>query len=56
LDVKIGASYFIQKMKDKNILLTPMGEGRIRIVTHLDYSNEMHEVLLKALQNFKSKN
>ncbi|MDB4036488.1 beta-eliminating lyase-related protein [Polaribacter sp.] len=56
VDEKIGASYFIQKMKDKNILLTPMGEGRIRIVTHLDYSNEMHEVLLKALQNFKSKN
>ena len=33
-------------MKTKNILLTPMGEGRIRIVTHLDYTNEMHEILL----------
>ena len=48
----IGADNFIQKMKDKNILLTPMGEGRIRIVTHLDYTNDMHEVLLKVLQNF----
>jgi threonine aldolase len=48
----IGADNFIQKMKDKNILLTPMGEGRIRIVTHLDYTNEMHEILLKELKNF----
>ena len=48
----IGADNFIQKMKAKNILLTPMGAGRIRIVTHLDYTNDMHEVLLKVLQNF----
>ena len=48
----IGADNFIQKMKDKNILLTPMGEGRIRIVTHLDYTNDMHKILLKELQNF----
>jgi threonine aldolase len=53
VDEKIGADNFIKKMKENNILLTPMGEGRIRIVTHLDYTNEMHEVLLKALQNFK---
>jgi threonine aldolase len=52
VDAKIGADTFIQKMKDKNILLTPMGEGRIRIVTHLDYTKEMHEILLKELMNF----
>ena len=52
VDEKIGAAKFIQKMKDKNILLTPMGEGRIRIVTHLDYTKEMHEILLEALKRF----
>jgi threonine aldolase len=52
VDEKIGATKFIQKMKDKNILLTPMGEGRIRIVTHLDYTKKMHEILLKALKEF----
>ena len=52
VDDKIGADNFIEKMKNKNILLTPMGEGRIRIVTHLDYTNEMHEILLKELKNF----
>lgn len=52
VDEKIGADNFINKMKEKNILLTPMGEGRIRIVTHLDYIDQMHEILLKELRNF----
>ena len=52
VDEKIGVAKFIQKMKDKNILLTPMGEGRIRIVTHLDYTKKMHEILLEALKRF----
>jgi threonine aldolase len=49
---EVGDQNFIQKMKDKKILLTPMGEGRIRIVTHLDYTDEMHEKLLKELRDF----
>ena len=52
VDENVGAENFIKKMAEKNILLTPMGEGKIRIVTHLDYTDEMHEVLLKELQNF----
>jgi threonine aldolase len=52
VDDTIGAEFFINKMKDKNILLTPMGEGRIRIVTHLDYTDKMHEILLKELREF----
>ena len=53
VDQKIGTDTFIQRMKDKNILLTPMGEGRIRIVTHLDYTEKMHQVLLDELKNFQ---
>jgi threonine aldolase len=52
LEDKISEDGFINKMKEKNILLIPMGEGKIRIVTHLDYTNEMHEILLKELKNF----
>jgi len=52
VDKKIGADNFIAKMKAKNILLIPMGEGRIRIVTHLDYTKEMHEILLNELTFF----
>ena len=49
---KIGDDNFINKMKEKNILLTPMGEGKIRIVTHLNYTDEMHDILLKELMSF----
>ena len=52
VDEKIGDTNFIKKMEEKNILLTPMGGGRIRIVTHLDYTDEMHEILLNELKNF----
>ena len=52
VDPNIGADNFIAKMAAKNILLTPMGEGKIRIVTHLDYTDEMHELLLKELKSF----
>lgn len=52
VDDKIGSDDFISKMAKKNILLTPMGEGKIRIVTHLDYTDDMHQVLLKELRNF----
>ena len=52
VDKKIGDTNFIQKMAAKNILLTPMGEGKIRIVTHLNYTNKMHQILLKELKNF----
>ncbi|WBX75138.1 GntG family PLP-dependent aldolase [Tenacibaculum ovolyticum] len=43
---------FINKMEEKGILLISMGEGKIRIVTHLDFSNEMLEKLLNELKCF----
>lgn len=52
LENNIKEDDFINKMKEKNILLIPMGDGKIRIVTHLDYTNNMHEILLKELKNF----
>jgi len=53
VDTAIGDDNFIKRMKDQKILLTPMGDGKIRIVTHLDYTNEMHAILLDALRNFQ---
>lgn len=52
VDDKIGADNFIAQMASKNILLTPMGEGKIRIVTHLDYTDDMHEKLIAELKSF----
>jgi threonine aldolase len=50
---EIGDQNFIEKMKAKGILLTPMGQGKIRIVTHLDFTDEMHQKLLEELKSFQ---
>ncbi|ARV05955.1 threonine aldolase [Polaribacter sp. SA4-10] len=52
VDEKVGDMNFINKMKAKNILLTPMGDGKIRIVTHHDFTDVMLEKLLLELKNF----
>ena len=49
----LNADDFITSMAKKNILLTPMGDGKIRIVTHLDFSKEMLEKLVYELKVFK---
>ena len=49
----LNADDFIASMAKKNILLTPMGDGKIRIVTHLDFSEEMLEKLVYELKVFK---
>jgi threonine aldolase len=48
----MDADDFISKMAEKDILLTPMGDGKIRIVTHLDFTDEMLEILLNELKSF----
>jgi threonine aldolase len=41
---------FISKMKEKGILLLSISEDRLRIVTHLDITEEMVAVFLKSLE------
>ena len=40
----------IEKLKQKNILIISMGQGKLRMVTHLDYREVMHTYVLEALQ------
>jgi threonine aldolase len=42
---------FVNKLKERNILITGMGQGKLRIVTHLDFTQSMLE---KLFQEFKS--
>ncbi|MGB1042563.1 MAG: threonine aldolase family protein [Tenacibaculum sp.] len=48
----IDSMSFIKQMEEKGILLISMGDGKIRIVTHLDFTNDMLAVLLKELKVF----
>ena len=42
---------FLQKLKNKNILAVGFGPGTIRFVTHLDFTDEMLETVLRELNS-----
>ncbi|WP_299440767.1 GntG family PLP-dependent aldolase [uncultured Aquimarina sp.] len=42
---------FISKMASKNIHFYSMGQGKLRFVTHLDYTQKMHEYFIELLQS-----
>lgn len=44
---------FMQKLDEKNIRISNMGQGKLRIVTHLDYSEEMHQFFKETLQKIR---
>lgn len=50
---EIDPMEFIAKMASKGILLISMGQGKIRIVTHLDFTDDMQERLLVELRSFE---
>lgn len=41
---------FLDKLKQKNILISAMGQGKLRIVTHLDYREVMHTYVIDTLE------
>lgn len=51
LNQDVDEKKFLKKLKDKDIHLIGMGGGKLRIVTHLDYTNKMHDVFLHELKN-----
>lgn len=49
LNENIDEKQFVQKLANDNIHIIGMGGGKLRIVTHLDYTNAMHERLITIL-------
>jgi threonine aldolase len=43
----------IEKLKQKGISISLMAKGKLRIVTHLDYRQVMHEYVLEILQKIE---
>ncbi|MEC4116698.1 threonine aldolase family protein [Myroides phaeus] len=44
---------FVDKLRQKNISISDMGGGWLRMVTHLDYREVMHEYVLEALSKLE---
>lgn len=47
----IDETAFLQKLADQNIKIIGMGSNKLRMVTHLDYTDEMHDNLLSIISN-----
>lgn len=47
---KMNDGVFIQKLKERGVDLIGMGQGKLRIVTHLDYTDEQHDAFLSILE------
>lgn len=44
---------FMKELQKENIRISNMGQGKLRIVTHLDYSEEMHQRFLEVLKKIQ---
>lgn len=49
----VSEENFMKQLLQKNIQISNMGQGKLRIVTHLDYTAEMHAVFLEILNTIE---
>lgn len=52
LNADIDESKFLKKLSERDIYIISMGSGKLRIVTHLDYTKVKHSKFLKLLPDF----
>ena len=53
LHPSIDEKLFMEKLKQKGILISSMGHGKLRIVTHLDYKEVMHEYVMEVFSKLQ---
>jgi threonine aldolase len=49
----VDEAEFMALLKQKNILISSMGQGKLRMVTHLDYKEVMHTYVLETLSKIE---
>lgn len=50
-EAKMTSADFLAKLAENQISIIGMGQGKLRIVTHLDYTDAMHQHFLKVLKS-----
>jgi threonine aldolase len=53
LQPSVDEKLFMEKLKQKGILISSMGHGKLRIVTHLDYKEVMHEYVIEVFSKLQ---
>ncbi|MFY8187891.1 MAG: threonine aldolase, partial [Flavobacterium sp.] len=46
-------AFVMEALKKKNILISSLGKGKLRMVTHLDYKEVMHTYVKESLLKMK---
>jgi threonine aldolase len=53
LAAQYSEGLLIEKLKQKNISISSMGQGKLRMVTHLDYREVMHTYVMETLSKLE---
>jgi len=51
LNDDVSEKSFINQLEENEIKIIPMGQGKLRMVTHLDYTSKMHDRFLDILRS-----
>ena len=54
LQETVSEALFLKELEKKQVKISSMGQGKLRIVTHLDYTQEMHQRFLQILENYQA--
>ena len=49
-EAKMSSEAFLDQLNKNQVSIIGMGQGKLRIVTHLDYTDTMHQHFLKVLK------
>jgi len=50
-EAKMSSEAFLEQLTKNQVSIIGMGQGKLRIVTHLDYTDAMHQHFLKVLKS-----
>ena len=50
-EAKMSSEAFLDQLNNNQVSIIGMGQGKLRIVTHLDYTDAMHQHFLNVLKN-----
>ncbi len=53
LENHVNEEKFMNYLLEQNIKISNMGHGKLRVVTHLDYTQQMHEYFLEILSDYQ---
>ena len=53
LEKSFNTDDFLNKMSKQNVKLISMGDNKLRLVTHKNYTNQMHKKFLDIICNLK---